>query len=83
MKLLYFAWVKTKIGMAEEVVTPPAAVHDVAGLVEWLRARGPGYADALANPAVIRVAVNQRFARASDPVGPADEVGLFPPVTGG
>ena len=65
MKLLYFAWVRSKIGMAAETVSPPESVRDVAGLLDWLRARGAGYADALANPAVVRVAVNQRFAKSA------------------
>ncbi|MGK9168150.1 molybdopterin converting factor subunit 1 [Inquilinus limosus] len=83
MKLLYFAWVRSKIGTAAESVSPPETVRDVAGLLDWLRGRGANYADALANPAVIRVAVNQRFARPTDPVAPGDEIGIFPPVTGG
>jgi molybdopterin synthase sulfur carrier subunit len=83
MKLVYFAWVRTKIGLAEESVEPPAWVRDVASLIEWLKERGPGYADALANPGIVKVAVNQAFARAADPVRPGDEVALFPPVTGG
>jgi len=83
MKLLYFAWLRTKVGHAEEEVALPDGVGDVAGLVDWLRTRGPGYADALADDRVIRVAVNQRFAKPGDPVAPGDEVALFPPMTGG
>ena len=83
MKLMYFAWLRQKIGRAEEDVELPAEVATVAELVAWLRARGPGYADALANGEVIKVAVNQEYARPGDPVGPDDEVALFPPVTGG
>ena len=83
MKLLYFAWVRTKTGIAEEEVTPPAEVTTVAELLAWLKGRGPGYAAALADPEAVRVAVNQDYARAQDPVAPGDEVALFPPVTGG
>ena len=83
MKLLYFAWLRTKTGVAAEEVHPPAHVRDVAGLIEWLKSRGPGHADALANPAVVRVAVNQAYAGLNQPVGADDEVALFPPVTGG
>ena len=83
MKLLYFAWLRTKIGTASEDVTPPAEVADVAGLVAWLATRGPGYAEALANPAVVRVAVNQEYVGNDHPLAPTDEVALFPPVTGG
>ncbi len=83
MKLLYFAWLKTKTGVAAEEVAPPAEVTTVAELLTWLSARGPGYAEALADLSAIRVAVNQVYAKPGDPVAPGDEVALFPPVTGG
>ena len=83
MKLLYFAWLKTMTGVAEEEVEPPAEVTTVGALLDWLKGRGPGYAEALADPELVRVAVNQDYARDADPVSPDDEVALFPPVTGG
>ncbi len=83
MKLLYFAWVRQKIGMAEEEVTPPAEVRDVAGLVAWLAARSPAHAAAFADPRQVRAAVNQDFATPDQPVRPGDEIAFFPPVTGG
>ena len=83
MKLLYFAWLRQKIGTAEERIDPPAEVTTVAALIQWLRARGPNFADALRESAVIRVAVNQEYVPISHPVRPGDEVALFPPVTGG
>ena len=55
----------------------------VAELVAWLRDRGPGHAEALKDLSSIRVAVNQSYAKPGDPIGPDDEVALFPPVTGG
>lgn len=83
VRLLYFAWLRTRIGVAEEEVPLPAEVRDVAGLIAWLKARGPGYAAALANDAVVKVAVNQEFARRDHPLAAGDEIALFPPVTGG
>ena len=83
MKLLYFAWLRTKIGTASEDVTPPAEVTDVAALMTWLATRGPGYAEALANPAIVKVAVNQEYVATDYPLAPGDEIALFPPVTGG
>jgi len=83
MKLLYFAWLKAKIGAAAEEVAPPAAVTTVAELLAWLQTRSPGHAAALADLSALRVAVNQEYAKPGDPVGPGDEVALFPPVTGG
>jgi len=83
VKLLYFAWVRQRIGLAEEEVTPPASVATVGELVEWLKGRGPGYAAAFANPTAIKAAVNQEFARPDRRLAAGDEVALFPPMTGG
>ena len=83
MKLLYFAWLRTRIGRAEEEVDPPADVATVEDLLRWLQGRGAGYAEALARSDLVRVAVNQEFADLDAPVGSDDEVALFPPVTGG
>jgi molybdopterin converting factor subunit 1 len=83
VKVLYFAWVRQKVGLAEEEVSPPAEVRDVAGLVAWLAGRSAGHAAAFADPRQVRAAVNQDFAAPAHPVQPADEVAFFPPVTGG
>ena len=83
MRLLYFAWIRAKIGTAEERVDPPASVSTVAGLLDWLKSRGPGFADALADGRIVRVAVNQEYVGWNHPLKPGDEVALFPPVTGG
>lgn len=83
MKLLYFAWLRTKIGLAEETVALPAGIATVADLIGWLQTRGPGYAEALANLSVVKVAVNQEYVPFDHPLRAGDEVALFPPVTGG
>ena len=83
MRLLYFAWLKQRTGVAEEEVAPPPSVTNVASLLEWLKTRGPGHAAALKDLSVVRVAVNLEYVRADHPVRPGDEVALFPPVTGG
>jgi len=83
MKLLYFAWLRAKIGIAEETLDLPPGIATVGALLEWLRRRGPGFADALRDLSVVRVAVNQDYVPASHPLKPGDEVALFPPVTGG
>ncbi len=83
MKLLYFAWLRSKIGTGSEELAPPAEVRDVGALLDWLRGRGAGYADALADLALVRVAVNQEYVGLDHPVRASDEVALFPPVTGG
>ena len=83
MQILYFAWVREKIGTGAEEITLPDAVRDVAGLVEHLAARSPGHAAAFRNRRSIRAAVNQDFATLATPVSARDEVAFFPPVTGG
>ena len=83
MKLLYFAWVRTRVGVAEESVDPPDGVSDVAALLDWLKTRSPGHAEALKNPALVRVAVNQEFAKPDRRIAAGDEIAIFPPVTGG
>jgi molybdopterin synthase sulfur carrier subunit len=83
VKLLYFAWVRQKIGLPEEELTPPSSVTNVAGLVDFLRQRGPGYEAAFRELKGLRVAINQHHSGFDAAVGPHDEVAFFPPVTGG
>lgn len=83
MQLLYFGWVRGKIGIDRETIDPPDGVDDVAALVTWLRGRGAGYAEALDDPSVVRVAVNQELVDFDQPVARDDEIALFPPMTGG
>ena len=83
MKLLYFAWLRTRIGRAEEDLALPPEVHDVTGLLHWLQGRGGRYAEALRDLSVVRVAVNQDYVGLGHPLRDGDEVALFPPVTGG
>jgi molybdopterin synthase sulfur carrier subunit len=83
VKLLYFAWLRARIGQAEEELALPPQVRDVAGLLVWLRGRGGGYAEALRDLSVIRVAVNQDYVGRDHPIREGDEVALFPPMTGG
>ena len=83
MKLLYFAWLRQRIGIPGEEIDLPQNVATAGELLEWLRGRGDSYAEALADPAIVRIAVNQSYAQLGDPVSDTDEVALFPPVTGG
>ncbi|MCU0986898.1 MAG: molybdopterin converting factor subunit 1 [Acetobacteraceae bacterium] len=83
MQVLYFAWLRQKVGLGEESVSPPEGVATVGALADWLATRSPGHAAAFADRAAIRCAVNQDFATPDTPVAPGDEVAFFPPVTGG
>ncbi|MET3435500.1 molybdopterin converting factor subunit 1 [Sphingomonas sp. 1185] len=83
LTILYFAWVRERIGLSEETVTPPPEVATMADLIGWLAARGGGYAEALAEPERLRAAVDQNFVALDTAIGRACEVAIFPPVTGG
>ena len=83
MKIFYFAWLRARIGCAEESLALPPEVRDVKGLLDWLCARGANYAAALKNRAVVRVAVNYDYVGPNHPLQEGDEVAIFPPVTGG
>ncbi len=83
MKLVYFAWVRERIGLESEEVTPPASVRTTSELVDWLRTRGPGYELALAEPKAVRVAVDKVHAAGDMSITQAREVAIFPPMTGG
>ena len=83
MKVLYFAWLRTKIGCAQEELSPPANGGDVAALMKWLKGRSPGHAEALADLSAVRAAVNQEFVSLDHVLAADDEVAMFPPITGG
>ena len=83
MKLRYFAWVRERIGVAEEDVDPPAAIVTVGELVAWLADKGDGYAYAFENPKVIRAAIDRSHVRADARIEGAGEIAFFPPMTGG
>jgi len=81
--ILYFAWVRERIGTGHEEIEPPAEVGDVKGLIAWLAARSPGHESALRDASCLRAAVDQKFVDLDAPIARAREVAIFPPVTGG
>ncbi|PTQ12876.1 molybdopterin converting factor subunit 1 [Sphingomonas oleivorans] len=83
IEMLYFAWVREKIGVEGERVDPPATVATVTDLIDWLAARGGGHAEAFEDPARLRAAVDQHFAPLDTAIAGAREIAIFPPVTGG
>jgi molybdopterin synthase sulfur carrier subunit len=83
MRLVYFAWVRERIGLAEETVELPAGIASVADLVGWLRGRGENYEHAFENPAVVRAALDRVHVKPDAPLGGAEEIAFFPPMTGG
>ena len=83
MKALYFAWVRERVGRAEEELDPPSTVGTVADLVAWLSQRGEDYARAFEKPAAVRVALDRVHARSDARIAGVKEVAFFPPMTGG
>ena len=83
MDVLYFAWVRERIGTGQEQLDPPEAVANVADLIEWLATLSPGHAEAMREPARLRAAIDQKFVPLDTLLGEAREVAIFPPVTGG
>ena len=83
MKVLYFAWLRERVGKGEEDVTPPPDIDTVASLMTWLATRSDRHAEALGDGSLIKAAVNQEYARPDHPITATDEIALFPPVTGG
>ena len=83
MKALYFAWVRERIGKAEEELTPPPTVTTIADLIAWLSRRGEQYAYAFEKPSSIRAALDRTHARHDAAIAGAKEIAFFPPMTGG
>jgi len=81
VEVLYFAWVRERIGLPRETVETGAAT--VAGLVDELRGREARYAAAFADIAALRVALDQELADFDAPLAGVREVAFFPPMTGG
>ena len=83
VRLVYFAWVRERIGKPDEMVEPPASVVSVADLLEWLKGRGEEYCYAFEKAPFIRAAIDRKHVRHDAPLAGAREVAFFPPMTGG
>ena len=83
MKLVYFAWVRERVGKAEEQIDPPAGVATIGELMTWLARRDEQYAYAFENAKVIRAAIDHRHVRSDAAIAGASEIAFFPPMTGG
>ncbi|MGO9420304.1 molybdopterin converting factor subunit 1 [Roseiarcus sp.] len=83
MKLIYFAWVRERVGKSEEELDPPPEVSTVGELIVWLKGRGEGYAYAFEKAATVRAALDRVHVRHSAAIAGAKEIAFFPPMTGG
>ncbi|MCV9965814.1 molybdopterin converting factor subunit 1 [Pararhizobium sp. BT-229] len=81
--LVYFAWVRERIGKAEETLDLPETVITAGDLLVYLKTLGEEYETALEHENVIRVAINQEHVDHREPIAGAREIALFPPMTGG
>jgi molybdopterin synthase sulfur carrier subunit len=82
-RFVYFAWVRERIGKAEESLDIPPDVATVRDMLLWLKGLGEEYAHALQYPEAIRVAINKEHVDHAEKIDGAGEIGLFPPMTGG
>lgn len=83
IKLVYFAWVRERVGLADETVAPPQGTQTIIDLVRWLKTRGEGYEAAFANETIIRAAIDHAHVKPDAPLAGAREIAFFPPMTGG
>lgn len=83
VKLLYFAWVREKVGRTEELVELSDELETISDLMAWIKTRGPEYAAAFERDDVIRAAIDQRHVKPTASIRDAREIAFFPPVTGG
>jgi sulfur-carrier protein len=83
MKVLYFAWIRERVGKPEEEIELPASVATVGDLMNWLKKRGEEYAHAFDNPKVVRAAIDKVHAEPAAKIAQAREIAFFPPMTGG
>ena len=83
LKLVYFAWVRERVGRPEEVTDVPGHVTTIGDLVRWLKDRGEEYAYAFENEGVVRAAIDHVHVKPDAALAGAQEVAFFPPMTGG
>ena len=83
MKLRYFAWVRERIGRAEEDIALPADIVTVADLVAWLKTRGEEYEAAFQHEKIVRAAIDRAHVKPEANISGASEIAFFPPMTGG
>jgi molybdopterin synthase sulfur carrier subunit len=81
--ILYFSWIRQKLGTGEERFDVPETIKTVTDLAKHLRARGGPFAEVFSDLKRLRSAVNQEHVGWEASVGQGDEVAFFPPVTGG
>lgn len=83
LTLVYFAWVRERVGTGQETLSPPAGVATILDLVRWLKTRGEGYEAAFADETIVRAAIDRMHVKPGATIAGAREIAFFPPMTGG
>lgn len=83
VKLVYFAWVRERIGKSQEELSLPDHIKKIADLMAYLKTIDEGYAAAFQEPHIIRVALDKEHKEHHASIGAAKEIAFFPPMTGG
>lgn len=83
MRVLYFAWLRERLGRDSDDIDPPASVSTIAELIDWLAANDETFAHATAKRELIRAARDEELVDHQTPIAGAKTIALFPPMTGG
>lgn len=83
MKILYFAWLRSKVGVAEETLELSENITTLYELIAWMKTRGEAFEEIFADLNVVRVAIDQEYVTKDASLEGVSEIAFFPPVTGG
>ena len=83
MNILYFSWIKDKLGKSKENITLDENICSVAELINYLKNKDETYKEVFNDISSIRVSINMEIANIEDPIHINDEIAFFPPMTGG
>ena len=83
MKILYFSWVREKIGIEEQNIKLKKNIHNVSDLISFLKNSSENHYKAFSDLDSINVAINKNHSSLESKIQDDDEIAFFPPITGG
>tara|TARA_B100000524_G_C23342248_1_gene258882 strand:+ start:177 stop:428 length:252 start_codon:yes stop_codon:yes gene_type:complete len=83
MKILYFSWIKDKLGKSQEMIQIDNNIKNVENLIEFLKNKNEDYMKVFNDTSSIKISINMEIASMNDNINDEDEVAFFPPMTGG
>ena len=83
MKILYFSWVREKIGIEEQNIKLKKNIHNVSDLISFLKNSSEKHYKAFSDLNSINVAINKNHSSLESKIQDGDEIAFFPPITGG